>query len=159
MAIQEKLAEILRTRKQADESPRDQKTVEFIVSFSPSGTLRWKVVDAQTGQPRPPIFGRSEVKLPTDGKLLDGSRIIAHPEGNPTGFFAAGFNENVDADFSIFFFCTGAVTGDSFVYQKDRGDKLELHLFGVQNAQPFHIFSTTITDDEEHSATIQIPKA
>jgi len=154
MSIQEDLVEILRSRKQAGEYPRDQKAVEFIVSFTPSGTLRWKVVDAQTGQPRPPIFGRSEVQFP-----LDGSRIIATPEGNPTGFFAAGFNENVDAQLTVFFFCTGAVTGDSLVYQKDRGDKLDLHLFVVQNENPMPIFNTTITDDQEHSAEIQIPKA
>jgi|SRR6266849_5780230 hypothetical protein len=155
MSIQEKLVEILRSRKQAGEFPRDQKAVEFIVSFSPSGTLRWKLVDAQTGQPRPPIFGRSEIQ----SDALDGSRIIATPEGNPTGFFAAGFNENVDARFDVFFFCTGAVTGDSLVYQKDRGDKLDLHLFVVQNDNPIHIFNTTISDDQEHSVKIQIPKA
>jgi hypothetical protein len=156
MSIQEKLVEILRSRKQAGEYPRDQNAVEFIVSFSPSGTLRWKVVDAQTGQPRPPIFGRSEVQNPTHA--LDASRIIATPEGNPTGFFAAGFNESVDARFAVFFFCTGTVTGDSLVYQKDRGDKLDLHLFVVQNDNPIHIFNTTITDDQEHSIEIQIPK-
>jgi hypothetical protein len=60
MLIQEKLVEILRSRKQTGEYPRDQMAVEFIVSLSPSGTLRWKLVDAKTGQPRPPIFGRSE---------------------------------------------------------------------------------------------------
>ena len=152
MSIQEKLVEILRSRKQAGEYPRDQMAVEFIVSFSPSGTLRWKLVD-QTGQPRPPIFGRSEVQFP-----LDGSRIIATPEGNPTGFFAAGFNENVDANFYVFFFCHGAVSGDSLVYRKDRGDKLDLHLFVVQNENPIPIFNTTITDDQEHSVEIQIPK-
>jgi hypothetical protein len=152
MSIQEDLLEILRS---AGEYPRDQKAVEFIVSFSPSGTLRWRVVDAQTGQPRPPIFGRSEVQ----GPKLVGSRIIARPEGNPTGFFAAGFNENVDAKLTVFFFCTGAMTGDSFVYKKDRGDKLDLHLFVVKNANPIPIFNTTITDDQEHSIEIQIPKA
>jgi hypothetical protein len=88
---------------------------------------------------------------------LVGSRIIATPEGNPTGFFAAGFNENVEADISVFFFCDGAGTGDSFVYQKERGDKLELHLFVVQNDNPVHIFNTTITDDQEHSVKIKIP--
>jgi len=155
MSIQEKLVEILRSRKQAGEYPRDQMAVEFIVSFSPSGTLRWKLVDAQTGQPRPPIFGRSEVQ--TDE--LVGSRIIATPEGNPTGFFAAGFNENVDASFHVSFFCPGAVSGDSLVYRKDRGDKLDLHLFVVRNDNPIHIFNTTITDDQEHSVEIQIPKA
>jgi hypothetical protein len=156
MSIQERLVEILGSRKQAGEYPRDPKTVEFIVSFSPSGTLRWRLVDTQTSQPRPPIFGRSEVH---SAKTLDGSRIIATPEGNPTGFFAAGFNENADASFSIFFFCSGAVTGDSFVYRKERGDKLELRLFVVQNDNPIHIFNTTITDDQEHSVNIQIPKA
>ncbi len=60
---------------------------------------------------------------------------------------------------TVFFFCTGAVTGDSLVYQKDRGDKLDLHLFVVQNDNPIFIFNTTITDDQEHSAEIQIPKA
>jgi hypothetical protein len=153
MSIQEKLVEILRSRKEAGEVPRDQKAVEFIVSFSPSGTLRWKLVDAQTGQPRPPIFGRSEVQ----SFELVGSRIIATPEGNPTGFFAAGFNEDVDASIHVSFFCTGAVTGDSFVYQKDRGNKLDLHLFVVQNNNPLHIFNTTISDDREHSVKIQIP--
>jgi hypothetical protein len=100
MSIEEKLVEILRSRKQAGEYPRDQMAVEFIVSFSPSGTLRWRLVDAQTGQPRPPIFGRSEVQ--NLAHELDASRIIATPEGNPTGFFAAGFNENVDANFYVF---------------------------------------------------------
>ena len=51
------------------------------------------------------------------------------------------------------------LTGDSLVYQKDRGDKLDLHLFVVQNDNPIFIFNTTITDDQEHSAEIQIPKA
>jgi len=35
-------------------------------------------------------------------RKLDAGRIIATPEGNPTGFFAAGFNENVDANFYVF---------------------------------------------------------
>jgi hypothetical protein len=157
MLIQEKLVEILRARKQTGEYPRDQKAVEFIVSFSPSGTLRWKLIDAQTGQPRPLIFGRSEVE--NLAHELDAIRIIATPEGNPTGFFAAGFNENVDASFSVFFFCLSAVSGDSLVYRKDRGDKLDLHLFVVRNDNPIHIFNTTITDDQEHSVRIEMPKA
>ena len=35
-------------------------------------------------------------------RKLDAGRIIATPEGDPTGFFAAGFNENVDANFYVF---------------------------------------------------------
>jgi hypothetical protein len=153
MAKDKYLAEVLEARRKSRGVTPAQKAQEFIVSFSPSGTLRWKIINAQSGQPRPPVFGRSDVR----SDALVGSRIIATPEGNPTGFFAAGFNENVEADISVFFFCDGAGTSDSLVYQKERGDKLELHLFVVQNNNPVHIFNTMITDDQEHSVKIQIP--
>lgn len=153
-SLEQRLKELLRSRKRSDVAVRDGYQ-EFIVSFTPSGTLRCRISAGEAGQPRPLIFGRGETQ--SFPAALVASRIIATPEGNPTGIFAAGFNEDVSAQLTVFFFSEGGTSGDTFVYRKEAGTQLQLKLFAVVDGNPTQIFSTTVNDDQEHTTTIQIP--
>ena len=156
MTEEQKLANILLARRSSKNPVETGNMQEFIVQFSPAGTVRCRIVDGQSGQPRPFLFGRGETEAFPDP--LQASRIIATPEGNPIGVFAAGFPSDAAANVSVFFFNDGAISGDNFIYQKEDGTQLQLTLFAVINGNPTQIFSTQINDNQEHSTTIQIPK-
>jgi hypothetical protein len=153
----QKLSEALAARTPVKIGARAGNWQEFIVLFSPAGKLRCKVLDGKSAQPRPFIFGRGETEAFPDS--LQGSRIIATPEGNPSCIFAAGWPTNAKVRISVFFFSEGAMSGDTFVYQKEDGQDLQLNLFAVIDGNPVQIYSTTIEDLLEHSTIIQIPKA
>jgi hypothetical protein len=48
--------------------------------------------------------------------------------------------------------------GDAFVYRMEDGTELELKLYAVVDNNPTQIYSTTVTDGDEHSAPISIPR-
>lgn len=156
MTEAQKLSEVLAARTLA-KSDAAGNLQEFIVLFSPAGTLRWKILDGKSGKPRPFVFGRGETEGFPD--LLLASRIIAIPEGNPIGVFAAGFPADAKARVTVFFFSEGAVSGDTFVYQKEDGTQLQLSLFAVVDGNPSQIFSTIVNDGNEQSTIIQLQKA
>lgn len=128
---------------------------EFIVAFTPAIKFRCKVLDMNSRKPRALLFGRGETE--SLGGTLEASRIIATPEGNPIGIFAAGFPTNARASFRVFFFNKKPKTGDRFVFQMEEGTECQLRLFAVVEGNPSQIYSTTITDNEEHSVEITIP--
>jgi hypothetical protein len=129
---------------------------EFIVAFTPAIKLRCRVVAQNSNRPRELLFGRGETE--SFGGTLEASRIIATPEGNPTGIFAAGFPTDARASFRVFFFNEGAKSGDLFVFQMEEGTNCELRLFAVMDGNPGQIYNTTITDNNEHSVEINLPR-
>ena len=162
MTLQQKLAEYLRARKPAAGAGADLVPLEYVVIFRPTATFQWTLLDGKTGMPRPLVFARSQIDLGnfTASTSSVACQVVMTPEdGHPTqcSVLVSSFSDNVDADAATFFFCDGATSGDTFVYQKTDGGQIDMifNVFkGANNANTFH---ATITDNNEHSVTIQIP--
>jgi hypothetical protein len=158
MSLQQKLAEYLKTRTLASGVTPDQVPLEFVVIFRPAATFQWQLLDGKSGKPRPLVFSRSQISQLSSS--TDAVGIVMTPEdGHPSQCFVSvsSSSENASADVATFFFCDGASSGDSFVYQKTDGGQIEIIFNVFKGENDANIFHATISDNQKHSVVIQIP--
>lgn len=151
MNVEALKAELVKSR-QSHKHHSSSEQQEFTVVFSPSTKLTCSILSARN-QSYPIIFGRADTK-----GALEATRIIATPEGNPTGIAAFGFPSDTDAQIAVHFYMSGVADGDVVELQKVDGKRpCEVILFLWLDGTPHQVHKTFLADNDEHTFKLKLP--